>query len=112
MNKYLKFSLIFLCFFSSCESIIELDAKKITKKGIVIGKYKDQIGCHGSIVVRSDGQIIDSLIGLCYCVPRQSQEIWKYVEVGDSLVKKSGDLEITIYRNGNIKIFEYPICIQ
>ncbi len=103
--------IVFIGVLFGCEPSFENEARQIGKSGIVVQKHKDEIGCHGSILFKNLGSV-DSLTGLCFCVPRETQAVWKYVEVGDSLIKKEGSLEIEIYRKRVKRIFEFPICIQ
>src|SRR5882757_3132186 len=98
---------------NSCEfgcSGIVAKAKKLTIKGIVIGKYKMSTGCFGAIVVSQENRF-DTIENICYCVPER-KKVYEYTLPGDSIYKQAGSLDLTIIRRDSIRKFDYPLCIE
>lgn len=95
----------------NCQSYLDNDIKPITINGIVVGKQKAETGCFGNIILSNKNKI-DTLSNLCYCVMSEKQELWKYIEAGDSLYKAQKSLIVEVYRKDTVKKFDYPCCSQ
>jgi hypothetical protein len=102
MIRTILFSIIFLVFFSGCQRAIVYD-QKINIDGIVIEKYVDHMN-HNSetcTILQADGTI-EIITSTDY------KGIWDYVEVGDTVRKKSQTLILKIKKvSGEEKEFEY-----
>jgi hypothetical protein len=94
-----------------CESYLNDEIRPLIISGVVINKYKESPGCFGAIVLASKNKL-DTLSGICYCVMSNTQDLWKNVEVGDSLYKAASNLIVEVHRKDTIKKFEYPCCSQ
>jgi hypothetical protein len=111
--RYL-YPVILLFFFTSCifncTDYLNDEVKPRRLNGKVISKYKDEVGCFGTLVLQND-KLIDTVSDLCYCGP-EIEDVWTYVTVGDSLQKSAGSLKVTIMRGSGKKSFDYPCCAQ
>lgn len=113
--KYLFLLLLICAVLNSCgfncQSYLDNDIKPLTIDGIVVNKQKAEAGCFGKIILSNKNKI-DTLSNLCYCVVSEKQELWKYVEAGDSLYKAPQSLIVVVHRKDTVKKFDYPCCGQ
>ena len=79
-------------------------------KGVIIKKYESTGGCRGEFLI-VDEQKIQRIKTVCYCVNEQ-QNVWDYATVGDTLLKREGELQIYVIRKTETRKYEYPNCIQ
>lgn len=91
----------------SCTSWVEENIKPKYIYGIVVNKNEEK-ACHGKLLFNSMDNKIDSL-AICICSP--FQEKWNQVEIGDTIIKKAGEVSIEIINNSKkIKWERYPCC--
>jgi len=94
----------------SCKTSIKDELKNKQFKGLIVKKSNSDIGCFGSFVI-TDGQKSEVIENICYCVS-ESQDVWGYAMVGDSIFKRKGELNIYVHRENRIRKYAYPICIR
>jgi hypothetical protein len=80
--------------------------KPLTIKGIIVGKYKEETGCFGAIIINQDNEI-DTLKNIFICA-FNDEKIWRYVLPNDSIYKQNGSLATEIVRNGKSTKFTFP----
>jgi hypothetical protein len=109
LGLFTMFSQIILlsgCFlFPNYEDYVNSTIKPRRIRGIVIGKGKEEAGCFGLIVFKQ-GFDVDTLHKIYYCAS-QENDVWRYIEPGDSLLKEEGTLEVFVKRNGSRKRFVF-----
>lgn len=112
MKNFLIFIITFAFLFSGCfydcKSFLNEDIKPVPIDGIVVGKDKSDIGCFGTIVWQQQSKL-DTLKEVCYCV-LQAEDLWKYIQAGDSLHKSKNSLAVQVYRKDTIQTFNFPCC--
>ena len=91
----------------NCDKYLNNEIKDKEITGIVTGKAKTTTGCFGKIFFLNNRNL--DTIEVCYCSVEKEQ-IWKYVEVNDSINKPKGSITIIVLRNNIKKEFNFPCC--
>lgn len=108
--QLILFVLAFLiqgCLFD-CKEYLNEEIKPRHIYGKVIAINEEDVGCFVTIILR-DKNNYDTLSGFCYC-GLESPKLWTYMEVGDTLFKQKGELQIKLISKGTIRSFQYPCC--
>ena len=91
---------------SDYDTYVNNNIRLLKINGIVINKFKEDVGCFGAIIVKECNKT-DSLRKIFYCA-NPEELIWDNAQVGDSLFKPSGSLEATVTHNGHKTRFLFP----
>lgn len=100
-------SILLLACGPNCEKYLDNEISPLIFNGIVVIKKKSTTGCFGDINVKYNGKL--DTLNVCYC-GFEKEQIWDYVEIGDSIYKPKGSITISVYRNHTKKDFTYPCC--
>lgn len=99
-----------VCFFLyGIPNSITSEIKQIGCTGVIVS-IDTSTSCFMDIDVKQKDSIIK--LNVCYCVP--TTDFFKFVSIGDSIKKRSGQLFLFVTKidNGITKKFEYPFCIE
>ena len=91
-----------------CKSFLDDEIKPQVFSGRVIEKYKENTGCFGALTIQNS-KGLQTLPSINYCTA-DSLNLWKDVQIGDSLYKPSGSITVTVYKKDKVLTLEYP-CI-
>ena len=94
--------MIFVICMSSCENRFRNHIQELYFKGVILKIYND-VDNHNmyTFKIKTSNSYFD---GVADIFP----DSWEYAEVGDSIIKLNGELNITIKKkNGDSKIFYY-----
>ena len=95
--------------FPTCDSYLGSKAK-LNFSGVVKAKSESDIGCFGNIIIDQKGDLI-SLERVCNCTG-DKYNFYKYCQIGDSLIKNSGSIQVKVIKKDSSKFFDYPCCIK
>lgn len=105
MRKKSLFILSLSFFVSSCDFGVERkmnDFKNEEISGVIIEKYRDKWNHNHPMVKINNG----SDIAIGDWETRGSDYLWPYIEIGDSIIKRSGDFNLYIVKpSGKKKSF-------
>jgi hypothetical protein len=88
-----------------CPSYLKGVIVPFHSRGIVVNKYYDSLNHMGRSLNISDKNGHTKLIIFPAEPEIDSSDFWKYVQIGDSIMKKQGNQEFKVKRNDSIKTF-------
>lgn len=92
------------CF--SCDKLLkQIHETEISGKIINITK-ENKTSINRVIILNSKNQL-DTIE---FCNSIVYDEFWNYIQIGDSLVKRSGSDSLILFNKIELKMFEYPCC--